>query len=218
MVAGFSQSTANETLVRFAALEHARGGRVVVDIGCGAARNLVPLAHQGWTAIGIDLSRPMADAALARIRAEAVADRALIVLAPMDRLPVGDASADLVVAHGIWNLARTGAEFRHGVLEAARVARDGAGLFVFTFSRRTVPAAATPVSGETFVFTEFSGEPQCFLSEAQLYAELAAAGFDPDQTVPLTEHNVPKPGALVRPRTPVIFEAAFRRRPRTTRT
>jgi ubiquinone/menaquinone biosynthesis C-methylase UbiE len=53
----------------------------------------------------------------------------------MDRLPLGDASIDLVVAHGIWNLARSAAEFRRAIAEAARVARPDAGLFVFTFSR-----------------------------------------------------------------------------------
>lgn len=211
-VAGFSQSAANETLVRFAAAEHANGRRVGVDIGCGAARNLVPLARQGWTMIGLDLSRPMAEAALARIRGEAVADRALIALAPMDSLPLADESADLVVAHGIWNLARSGAEFRRAVREAGRVARNGAALFVFTFSRRTVPAAAAPVPGESFVFTEFSGQPQCFLTDAQLREELAAAGFEPDDAVPLTEHNVPKSGSLIRQGTPVIYEATFRRR------
>jgi hypothetical protein len=43
-----------------------------------------------------------------------------------------------VVAHGIWNLARTTTEFRRAIAEAARVARPGACLFVFTFSRTTL--------------------------------------------------------------------------------
>jgi SAM-dependent methyltransferase len=151
----------------------------------------------------------MLDAAAERARTAGVADRVALHLAPMGAVPLPDASADLIVAHGIWNLARTGSEFRAAVREAARVARPGAALFVFTFSRHTLPDAATPVPGESFVFTQFSGEPQCFLTDVELLAELAPAGFSPDPAVPLREHNRPPAGALRRGG-PVIYEAAFR--------
>jgi hypothetical protein len=90
------------------------------------------------------------------------------------------------------------------------VARKDAALFVFTFSRRTLPSSASPVDGEAFVFRGFSGEPQCFLTEEQLVSELAAAHFTLDDGVPLTEHNVPRPGSIRAGNIPVIFEAAFR--------
>lgn len=209
MVAGFARSAPNATLMAFAADELARGGRAAVDIGCGAGRNSVPLAQMGWTVTGIDSSQPMLDAAAERLRAAGVADRVTLHIAPMDAIPLADASVDLVVAHGIWNLARSGDEFRAAVREAGRVARPGAALFVFTFSRHTLPGSVTPVPGETFVFTQFSGEPQCFLTEPELISELGAVGFSPDSAVPLREHNRPRPGALTGGG-PVIFEAAFR--------
>ena len=146
-VAGFVESPPNQTLIAFAAGERARGAARAVDVGCGAGRNLVPLACQGWTVVGLDLSRPMLDAATARIEAEDLTKLARVVLAPMDELPVVDWSVDLIVAHGIWNLARTGDEFRRGVREAARVARRDAALFVFTFSRQTLSPTARPVRG-----------------------------------------------------------------------
>jgi hypothetical protein len=140
-----------------------------------------------------------------------------VALAPMRPLPVLDDAFDFVVAHGIWNLARSGEEFRTAVAEAARSARPGAALFVFTFSRATLPADAVPVGGESFVFTQFSGEPQCFLTEAQLREELAAHGFTADEAVPLRELNRPSSATLKTAATaPVIYEGLFRRSAATT--
>jgi ubiquinone/menaquinone biosynthesis C-methylase UbiE len=210
-VATFARSSPNDVLMRFAAaeLERAPGGKAL-DIGCGAARNAVPLVQQGWHVLGTDLSQPMLTAAGVRAAAAGLDDRLQLAIAPMDVLPAEDRSIDLIVAHGIWNLARSATEFRKAVAEAARVSRPDAGLFVFTFSRNTFAPQVTPLAGETFVFTQFSGQPQCFLTHEQLVEELGSAGFSPDPGVPFTEHNRPKAGALHAGRTPVIYEAAFR--------
>jgi SAM-dependent methyltransferase len=214
-VAGFARSSPNEVLIRFAeSCRRRAGGGRLLDLGCGAGRNAVPLARQGWDVLATDLSWPMLRAAAARVQDEGLGRRLGLALAPMDRLPIRDASVDFVVAHGIWNLARSAAEFRRAAAEAARVARDGARLFVFTFSRHTLPAETKPVAGEPFVFTEFSGEPQCFLTASQLVLELGEAGFEPDPAVPLTEHNRPAPGVPRLGGPPVIYEAAFGRVPR----
>ena len=128
----------------------------------------------------------------------------------MEVLPVADRAFDVVIAHGIWNLARSSGHFRQAVREAARVCRPGAGLFLFTFSRNTLPAGATPVPGETFVFTQFSGTPQCFLTENEIRKEFAACGFVRDPEGPLTEHNRARPGDLRSGGGPVIYEGTFR--------
>lgn len=208
MVAGFAQSPPNDILMRFAGeVRGSRAGARAVDVGCGAARNAVPLARLGWQVLGTDYSWPMLAAARDRARDEGV--RLDLALAPMEQLPVADRTADLVVAHGIWNLARSAAEFRRAVGEAARIARSGAALFVFTFSRHTLAAEAAPVAGETFVFTQFSGDPQCFLTETQLLEEMRAAGFEPDPRVTLTEYNRPRGGSVRVSGPPAIYEAAF---------
>lgn len=211
-VAGFTAAGPNPELMRLAAREPGRAGGRALDLGCGAGRNAVPLAAAGWDVVGVDLSWPMLQAAHARARQEGVQDRLRLLLAPMHRLPVRDRSCDLLVAHGIWNLARTAAEFRRGVREAARVAAPGAALFVFTFSRHTFPPDTAPVPGEPFVFTQFSGEAECFLTEEQLVSELGAAGFVPDPAVPIRELNLPRPGTVRSGGPPVIYEAAFRHR------
>jgi SAM-dependent methyltransferase len=212
-VAGFARSSPNQVLVRFAQAHRQRiGGGRLLDLGCGAGRNAVPLAREGWEVLGTDLSWPMLRAAAKRADEEGLGRRVHLALAPMDSVPAADRGFDLVVAHGIWNLARSAAEFRRAVAEAARVAAEDARVFVFTFSRHTLPPETRPIAGETFVFTEFSGEPQCFLTAEQLVSELGTAGFVPDPEVPLTEYNGPAPGAVRVGGPPVIYEALFKRR------
>ena len=209
---GFATAAPNGVLLEYARAELARcPGLRVLDLGCGAARNAGPLAAAGARVVGLDLARPMLEAARRRIVGEDLDARVALLVASMGPLPLRDASVDLVVAHGIWNLARSGAEFRQALGEGARVARPGAGLFVFTFSRATLPDDAQPVPGETFVFTQFSGEPQCFLTEGELLRELSVAGFERDPPGPLTEYNRPAPGRRLSGG-PVIYEGTFRRR------
>lgn len=212
-VAGFVAGEPNAVLLEFAgrfarSVPHPR----CLDIGCGAARNAMSIADLGFRVAGTDLSAPMLRAARERARALAPPPAVDLALAPMAPLPFRDGVFDLVVAHGIWNLAGSGAEFRAAVAEAARVARPGAGLFLFTFSRHTLPDDARPDAGESFVFSSWNGEPQCFLTEDEILRELAQAGFVRDGAGPLTEYNVPRPGTLRTGGPPVIYEGTFVRR------
>lgn len=211
-VRGFVGSPPNPDLLQFASSVRTRSRHpVALDIGCGAGRNAIPLAAQGWSVLGTDLSAAMLQAAAERVRDARLDGRVRVVLARMEQLPVHDASCDLLVAHGIWNLARSGAEFRAAVREAARIAAPDAGLFVFTFSRNTLAPDVPPVAGESFVFTQFSGDPQCFLTEEQLIAELASCGFLVDPVLPLRELNRPSTAFRIAGGPPVIYQAAFRR-------
>jgi SAM-dependent methyltransferase len=210
-VAGFTTTPPNQELLQFAReeLHRVRWGRAL-DLGCGAGRNALPLARQGWQVLALDRSSPMLRESARRVHEEGLARRCQLSQAAMDHLPVSSRSCDFLVAHGIWNLATSGTEFTAALHEAARVAKPGAGLFVFTFSRTTLPDDARPIDGESFVFTDFSGQPQCFLTEQQLIEILAHVGFAPDPAVPLVELNRPTRGAFRVGRVPVIYQGAFR--------
>jgi SAM-dependent methyltransferase len=208
-VAGFAGSPPNSVLLELARTERRRvPSGTLLDIGCGAGRNAVPLAEMGWRVIGVDLALPML-AGVRRRCSAGLRDPLLLAQSRMDALPVATGAFDLLVAHGIWNLARSGAEMRRGMAEAARAAAPGAALFVFTFSRQTLPPEARPIPGERFVFTEFAGEPQCFLTANELLEELHRHGFVPDPAVPLRELNR-RPVQLHGGRPPVIHQGAFR--------
>lgn len=207
-VAGFASALPNEQLLEFA--RQVLSGRTnarCLDIGCGAARNSGPIAELGYQVTGTDLAEPMLAAARERLAGSGL--NVEFIHAPMTPLQFGDAAFDLIVAHGIWNLARSTGEFRSAVAEAARVAKKGAGLFVFTFSRHTLPPDAQPDEGEVFAYSSWNGEPQMFLSEEELVDELGRVGFVRDSKAPLTEYNRPAPGAMRSGGPPVIYEGTF---------
>lgn len=211
VVSGFARGRPNPVLMEWVAREARRQARLrVLDIGCGAGRNALPIAEGGHDIVGIDLSSAMLEAATGRSRQGSLAGRTWWVLSPSAALPLREASFDLVIAHGIWNLSKTDAEFRNAVREAARVARPHALLFVFTFSRHTLPDDDQPAAGQQLVFSQFSGKPQCFLSQDQLIAEMADAGFHQERGTVIQEYNRPEPVTLSSG-APVIYEGVFRK-------
>lgn len=200
----------------------------ILDIGCGAGRNAVPLAQAGHSVTGVDIAGRMIDAAHEHAVEAGVASRCTFLTGRMDALPLSDPEFDLIVAHGVWNLAVSEETFRAAVTEATRLSRTGTALFVTTFSRNTLPPEAQPVAGTRFVFTDFNGSPQCFLREDELRDELAAAGFRVAPDRPVVERNRPaaweqwrEPGQsspergrrlnVAGPKRPVLYEGVWYR-------
>lgn len=217
IVSNFTRKKPSTTLLGYVR-EFSAGRRLrVLDIGCGAGRHLRPLLEAGHDCRGTDTSEKMLEAA-ARLLSDVTPDTAdILVRAPMHELPFDDRSFDLIVSHGVWNLARTEQELRLAIREASRVADSGAALYLTTFSRNTLPPTAEPVPGSTYIFTDFNDEPQCFLTRDQLQSELEAVSFRSDSEHQIRELNRPaywesstQTGlSIVHGKRPVLFEGAW---------
>jgi len=89
VVAGFTQTRPNTALLGLVEEERRRPAAPhVLDIGCGAGRNALPIARLGCHVLGLDLSRPMLEAARVLAGTAASPGRVDLALAPMDALPV----------------------------------------------------------------------------------------------------------------------------------
>ncbi len=76
--------------------------------------------------------------------------------------------------------------------EAARVAAPGAALFVFTFSRHTLPLAARRCPESPSCTRSSPDSRSAFVTREQLLEEMGRVGFVLDGSVPFSEHNLPR--------------------------
>jgi len=108
-----------------------------LDVGCAGGRNTVFLAGHGWDVHAVDASAAMVAETRRRL-AEILGERdasARVHRTPMDDLSrYGDASFDLVVGLGIYQNARTLAEWHRALGETARVLRPGGLLLIAHFT------------------------------------------------------------------------------------
>jgi len=100
-------------------------GATVLDLGCGAGLDALIAARRARRVVALDFSPAMVGRAAAGVRS-AGAGNVLVACGDAESLPLPDASVDLALANGIFNLNPARADiFR----ELARVVRPGGAVF-----------------------------------------------------------------------------------------
>ncbi|MBI3127134.1 MAG: methyltransferase domain-containing protein [Candidatus Tectomicrobia bacterium] len=160
------------------------GVRLAVDLGCGAgldARLLAERLGGRGRVLALDFSL-----AVAR-RARAAAERAALAVGDMERLPLRDGIADLVIANASLNLT---VDKEAALAEAARILRTG-GRLVAREMVRAGPLPAEIERDSSAWNASLGGVPE----EDEWRAWLAQAGF---AGVRISHHRPFPPVAAVR--------------------
>ncbi len=105
-------------------------GRRLVEIGCGIGTDLVRFAQGGAHVMGVDLSETAVGLAKANLEQHAV--RGTAVVGDGARLPLADASVDMVYAHGVLQYS---ADPRGIVQESRRVLKPGGTAIFMVYNR-----------------------------------------------------------------------------------
>ena len=147
------------------------GVQVAIDLGCGAGLDVALLAERlpaGSMVVALDLAPSMV--VRARETADLVEGAApRLLAADMELLPLGDASADLVLANASFNLVL---DKRVAFAEAARILRPG-GRLIARDLVRDGPLSVEIMQNSAAWNTSLGG----VLDQPELYACLQAAGF-----------------------------------------
>ena len=162
------------------------GVRVAVDLGCGAGLDTRLLASRlpaGALVVALDLAPAM----VARAAAGPDDDKMAPLAADMERLPLADSCADLVLANAALNLA---VDKPAALSEAARVLRPG-GRLIARDLVRDGPLAAEIAENAAAWNTSVGG----VLEQSELETALRGAGF---ADVRITDHRPFGPVVAVR--------------------
>lgn len=108
----FWRSADAATFARWA--PRVRAGDWLLDVGCANGRSAWPFAPTGATIIGCDISKKLVAQAIAHAKEKGVNNRATFFVADADRLPLRDATFDVVVTYGAL----------HHLPDPARTCRD----------------------------------------------------------------------------------------------
>ncbi len=157
----------------------------VLDVGCAAGRNTVPLAELGFDVHALDASAAMVRETRRRVApllGEAAA-RQRVRHGRMDDLRAfANNSFDLVIALGVLHSARGWEEWRRAFGEVVRVLRAGGRALIAEFSPETdhTGERITPVPGQPHVYQGLHGGTGVLLSVAELDAQAAERGLLPE--------------------------------------
>lgn len=155
-------------------------GCAILDAGCGGGRNLAWFARNGYQVHAVDANHAAINAVVAH--GLLPADRA--VVAPLDRLPLGDASFDAVLCIAVLHFMPDEAAFAAAVNELWRVLKPGGLLFARLSTTHTIEPDLRPLGRRRFITP---GGQEWFMPDLQLLQatqeRLGAEMAEPIRTV-----------------------------------
>jgi demethylmenaquinone methyltransferase/2-methoxy-6-polyprenyl-1,4-benzoquinol methylase len=169
----------------------------VLDLCCGTCDMALALRHQAGNAkseiVGADFAHPMLERATRKVSAK----RILLVEADALRLPVADATFDLVVSSfGFRNLA----DYDAGLREIARLLKPGGEVGILDFSdprgalgavyrvyfKQVLPAIGTLISGVRGPYAYLPASVERFPQPSEMLERMRAGGFEQTAWTPYT--------------------------------
>ena len=151
-----------------------RGCKVILDLGCGNGRHVVPLASQGFKVLGVDISPTALGLTQAWLR-EQGHDASLILADTRQPLPFRDRCLDGVLSTQVIHHALL-AGVRMAIDEIHRVLVRGGLAFVTVSGRRDPGVASDEIEPGTFVPQSGpeAGLPHHIFAVDELRAEFCA--------------------------------------------
>lgn len=116
---------------RYLGIEHVMRGARVLDVGCGTAHRVMPMAKHFGAAAYFGLEQSAASIAVARELAEQIGMNAVIVEGDLFSLPFPDSSFDVVISQGV--LHHTSDPWR-GFAELVRVCKRGGFVEIYLYN------------------------------------------------------------------------------------
>jgi tRNA (cmo5U34)-methyltransferase len=178
------------------------GARSVLDIGCGAGNYTLKLLQRlpGLDVTLVDLSRPMLDRAVQRIR-PATAGEITAIQGDIREVVLGEARYDVILAGAVFHHLREDAEWRAVFARCFAALRPGGSIWIWDLTRHDQPDVQaimwqrwgehlTNLKGEAYRdhvwgYIEEEDTPQSLLFQTDLLREV---GF---QTVEVLHKNGP---------------------------
>lgn len=158
----------------------------ILDLGCAAGRNTVPLAEAGFDVHAVDGSAAMVARTrdrLAGIVGRGEAERRVRTGRMDDLAEFPGGWFDLVAALGVLHQAGSGDEWRRAIGEVCRVLKNGGRFLYAGWSPASRPEGVPlqAVAGEPDVFLGFHTGRHYLLDAASLDAALASFGLTPEE-------------------------------------
>lgn len=158
--------------------------KTVLDIGCGAGRNIHYFLKNGYNVFAVDQEATAVDKVkvLARNLAPALPPQNFC-LAKADHIPFGDSSFDLVISSAVLHFAKNTAHFENMLKEAWRVLKPHGYFFARLASDIGIETLVKPLGNGRFLLPDGSTRYLVNRAALMLYTQqLNAELYDPIKT------------------------------------